>query len=270
VTHLAREAQDAAAAAAWAAERQKPEGKRHYFGFDEIAIALARRPGRLEVDGAEHKRILRDLADWVRRGKFGAFDVALLGGDPADFVPLAPLIPGEILVTPYTLIRRRSAIPKGPFGIIHMGTPSETLFLRARAARQYVENSTLDGAARLMREWFPEAVAPSPAPSVEPVPADMVERKSLTHLESGPTPTRPGTWRPKASDAEVQKWYEGTYIPERQAADEQPSEDKDWTAAKLKFGHKVRRDQIRSVRRFLAPTDWRKQGRRTSAKNSAE
>ena len=146
MTRLAQEAQDAAAAAAWAAERHKRERKRHYFGFDEISYALARRPGRLEVDSAERDRILHDLADWVRRGKFGASDVVILSGDPPDFVPLTPLLPSEILVTlDKTLIRRHGVCPPGPIRISHLATPSETLFLRRRAARQYIQDSALEG-----------------------------------------------------------------------------------------------------------------------------
>jgi hypothetical protein len=264
VTRLAREARDAAAAAAWAAERRKPEGKRHYFGFDEIALALARRPGRLEVDVAEHNRILRHLADWVRRDKFDAPDVVVLSGYPPDFVPLAPLLPVEILVTPGTLIRRRGEGPPGPIAVTHLATPSETLYLRRRAARQYVENSTLEGAARVMREWFPEAAVPLPAPSIEP--ADTDEFQAV----NGQTLIRAGTPRPKAPDAEVREWYKGTYIPDCQTAGDRPSEERDQAAAKLKFGDKVRRDQIRDIRRDFAPEDWRKQGRRPNSKKSDE
>ena len=133
-----------------------------------------------------------------------------------------------------------------------------------------MENSALEGAARVMREWFSEGAAPPLAPSVEPVPAGTVKLQPLTHPESGQPPTRAGTPRPRALDTEVRGWYEGTYIPECQAADKRPSEEEDWAAAKLKFGDKVRRDQIRNIRRDLAPEDWRKQGRRPSSKKSAD
>jgi hypothetical protein len=159
LARVAREAHDAAAAAAWAAESHKPEVQRQYFGFDEIANALARRPGRLEVDSAEHQRILHDLVDWVRRGKSGASDVVILSGDPPDFVPLSPLVPSEVLVTRDTLIHRSGGCTLGPLANVHLATPSETLFLQCHAARQYLENSALEGALRVLKEWFPETVA---------------------------------------------------------------------------------------------------------------
>jgi hypothetical protein len=154
---------EAAAAAVWAAECYKPERERQYRSPYEIANALARRPGRLEVDSAERKRILHDLADWVRRGKFDASDVVILsGGDSPDFVSLTPLLPSEILVTgDDALIRRPGGSALGPFGIVHLATTSEALFLRRRAVRQYIENSELEGAARVKKEWFSEAAAPS-------------------------------------------------------------------------------------------------------------
>ena len=92
----------------------------------------------------------------------------------------------------------------------------------------------------------------------------------MTHLESDQALARARASRPRAPDVEVRKWYEGTHIPECQTAGKQPSEAKDWAAAKLKFGNKVRREQIRGLRHDLAPDDWRIQGRRPRSTNSAE
>jgi hypothetical protein len=91
-----------------------------------------------------------------------------------------------------------------------------------------------------------------------------------THAQSREAPAGTRLPRPRLPNAEVGKWYEGTYIPECQTAGNRPSEATDWAAAKLKFGNKVRRDQIRDLRRALAPDDWRIQGRRPSSTNSAE
>jgi hypothetical protein len=281
LTRLAREAEDAAAAAAWAAERAKPMRERQYFRYDEIANALARKPGRLEVDAAERDRIVLDLADWTSRGEFdlsGDSEVVTLIGEPPYFVPLAPVPSGGILVRP------------------------EWLILRRDACRRYLTDSPLTDAPRLLRNWFPEAAPPPPSASGEtpspdtgePEPAettatsareislsadsvaasdqppqDTGEPQPLTRAESGQAPSRAYTSRPKAQDADVQTWYKKTYIPECETAGKQPSEATDWAAARLKFGDKVRRYQIRDLRRELAPTGWRIQGRRPSSKNPA-
>jgi hypothetical protein len=81
--------------------------------------------------------------------------------------------------------------------------------------------------------------------------------------------------RPTMALPELQNWYAKVYISECKAAGEQPSEERDWIAAKAIFGSKVRRSQIRTVRKQKAPADWRRQGRRpnlhkNSAENSAE
>ena len=244
-----REAKQAAMEAVWAAECRKPMRQRQFFGADEIADALARKPGRLEIDAAEGARIMRDISDWTSRGEFdlsGDSEVVTLISEPPYFAPLAPARPGEIIVYP------------------------GGLFLRRHACRRYLLSSPLEGVSRLLRDWFPEVVAPSPSASSEPVPLGVGEPQPPTGLEKGQTPTRAGTPRQKAPNADVRKWYEGTYIPGCQTAGKRPSEAVDWAQAKLKFGHKVRRDQIRDLRRDLAPGDWRVQGRRPSSKNSAE
>ena len=106
--------------------------------------------------------------------------------------------------------------------------------------------------------------------SGEPVLADMGEPHPSTHPESAQSPARASAPRLRVPDVEVRKWYEETYIPECQTAGKRPSEAKDWAKAKLKFGNKVRRNQIRELRHALAPDDWRIQGRRPSSPNSAE
>jgi hypothetical protein len=67
-------------------------------------------------------------------------------------------------------------------------------------------------------------------------------------------------------DDELGRWY-----AERVKKSEPTSEATDWEAARLKFGQRVRRDQVRDLRRDLAPKEWRQQGRRRkAAANSAE
>ncbi len=134
-TRLDREARDAAATATWNAESAKPVRERQYFLFGEIADALARTPGRLEVDVAERGRILLDLADRTCRGEFNLSDdseVVTLIGEPPYFVPIAPVRAGGFLANPEALIFRRDA------------------------CRRYVQNSSLDGAPRVLTAGFPE------------------------------------------------------------------------------------------------------------------
>ena len=77
--------------------------------------------------------------------------------------------------------------------------------------------------------------------------------------------TAPALPRPTMSDGELRAWYKT-----RVQAGKATSEETDWEAARDEFGDRVRRDQIRNLRRELAPPSWRKQGRRKSAENSAE
>jgi hypothetical protein len=75
--------------------------------------------------------------------------------------------------------------------------------------------------------------------------------------------------RPKALNSEVEAWYIG-YRTTAIAQGLQPSEAKDWIAAKAKFAARVRRQQIRALREKHAPEEWRIRGRRPSTKRRAE
>jgi hypothetical protein len=128
-------------------------------------------------------------------------------------------------------------------------------------------------AEMVMQLWPPHTIveaSSSPPMSGEVSPTDMDDPQPLTLHDSGQLARRASTARPRASDAEVKKWYEETYIPECEKARKQPPELGDWAAAQLKFGEKVRRKQIRYARHLLAPAAWRKQGCRPSSKNSAD
>jgi len=69
------------------------------------------------------------------------------------------------------------------------------------------------------------------------------------------------TPRPRASDSAVQTWYE-EHLKKHAYRGTPTSEEDDWTAARKEFGDRVRQQQIRKLRRYLAPAAWRKQGRR--------
>jgi hypothetical protein len=81
--------------------------------------------------------------------------------------------------------------------------------------------------------------------------------------------------RSKVSDSRLRAWYKAR-VKECTKKGEQPSDADDWSAARAKFGEKVRRYQVRDLRARLAPAAWRKQGRRPkaaqikAAENSAE
>ena len=94
-----REAKQAAMEAVWAAECRRPMRQRQFFGADEIADALARKPGRLEIDAAEGP----DISDWTSRGEFdysGNSEVVTLISEPPYFAPLAPARPVKLSSTP--------------------------------------------------------------------------------------------------------------------------------------------------------------------------
>ena len=156
VARLAREAEDAAAAAAWANECAQPMRARQNFLYGEIADALSRKPGRLEINGAERTRIILDLADWTCRGEFdlsGDSEVVILSGEPPHFLPFGPVRPGDILADP------------------------EALILRRHALHRYLLNSGISEAKRLLNNWFPEVseVPSSPGGPVASVgaPSDV-------------------------------------------------------------------------------------------------
>ncbi len=80
---------------------------------------------------------------------------------------------------------------------------------------------------------------------------------------TGTTPaTASALPRPTLPDDNLRTWYE-----KQVEKDDPTSEAADWAAARVKFGARVRRDQVRQIRRELAPEAWRQQGRRRKAGN---
>jgi hypothetical protein len=148
VARSERKAQDAAAAAAWAAELRKPFRERDLFGFLEIAEHLTRR-SVLEPDDAKRDRIVLDLDDWTSRQEFdlsGESDVVIKLTEPPYFRALDP---AEIVSLPTDLEALR----------VHN---AQSLYLRRSACRRYVEaNLSLENAPRLLREWFPRVSRPA-------------------------------------------------------------------------------------------------------------
>ena len=144
---------------AWLAEALKPIRHRQLFKFGEIADALARKPGRQEVDRPESYLIGIDLVEWFERGEFGDDEVLVHCDDPPPFRPLKPLL--EVV--------RQQMEQDGA----RVEMEWRELILTRSALKTYLERSSLDGFARLLSEWFsdtdgggnkrPAATGPTPA-----------------------------------------------------------------------------------------------------------
>lgn len=122
------------------------------FTFLDIAYALARLPGRLEVDRDEAGRILDDITERYANGDF-AEDEIMVQVAPHQLQPLKTVL--------------ENAQGRGELGPsleeIRVGG-----ILSHAAAKRYVQASGLTGAARLLAEWFepsPEAGASVRTPS---------------------------------------------------------------------------------------------------------
>ena len=79
------------------AETRQPFSKRRLFKFGEIAHALARKPGRQEVDKAESSRIGGDLVKWFECGEFADEEVWASFADLPHFRPLKPSLEDALL-----------------------------------------------------------------------------------------------------------------------------------------------------------------------------
>ena len=133
--------------ALWEAEVGKPIRDRRIFKFGQIAAKLARLPGRMEWDQDEAYRILNDLMSCYARQEFADDEVLVLVVDPAHFAPLKP----------------RLADVEEEYRV----NCSQILFfwrdgvmLTRNALKRYLQRSTLEGAPRLLREWFSMTIAP--------------------------------------------------------------------------------------------------------------
>jgi hypothetical protein len=119
---------------------------------------------------------------------------------------------------------------------------------------------------QLAQRWFErrELLWPKRFDPVEPLMSS-----SGTPSQAVATISASAMPRPKVPDPEVEIWY-GIYRQKAIAQGLRPSEAQDWLAAQTEFGARVRREQVRSLRRKHAPDEWRKQGRRSTTKISAD
>jgi hypothetical protein len=111
------------------------------FYVFEIAQALSRLPGRVEIDQDEAHRIGADMYDWYRRGGFTEHEVVAQYGDPLRWGPITQ--------------REEEARQRGEgWEDLHLGLWYVAIALTYHAAKRYVEGCGLAGAKRLLSEWF--------------------------------------------------------------------------------------------------------------------
>jgi hypothetical protein len=189
-------ADDAASFAAWqAADNQwrrdnlKPPHQREHFQIAEIAEALARLPGRPEVDAELRRSITFDLYEWIERREFAQEDVLMLVGGSKSWVPF-PL--DEVLNdATRKLIGNPKSSPRRPVFELSSVDGSVWLNLGAiiltrPAVHGYLDRCGFDGAPRVTAEWFGKAVKPrrqnhGPKPELR----NRIIKKMLSDLCSG-------------------------------------------------------------------------------------
>jgi hypothetical protein len=113
------------------------------FSVLEIAIALARLPGRLERDLDEEIRIASDLYERYQRGEFAENEVLAKYGDPPRMRPLVGS--GE---DPQQLASTNMP------GLRGITLWHGLVALDEMATRRYVKNCGLAGCERVWSEWF--------------------------------------------------------------------------------------------------------------------
>jgi hypothetical protein len=119
------------------------------FYIYDLARAIARLPGRTEVDEQEAIRITDDIAEWYLRGEFHDDEVVAYAGEPPALRSLAEIKDDA---------RRRGEN-------WHLSQPEwrAVYFLTAPAARRYLQGCGLVGGPRVLRDWFGAAEAEIPA-----------------------------------------------------------------------------------------------------------
>jgi hypothetical protein len=188
-------ADDAAWFAAWQAaddqwlrDNLQPPLQREHFQVAEIAEALARLPGRPEVDAQLRRSITIDLYEWIERREFAEEDVLMLVGGSKLCVPF-PLC--EVLDdATRKLVGNPESSPRLPVfelrsfdrsGWLNLGA----IILTRPAVRQYLDRCGFDGAPRATAEWFGKAAKPRrQKPGPKPELRNQIIEKMLTDLRS--------------------------------------------------------------------------------------
>jgi hypothetical protein len=116
----------------------------------EIARAMARRPGRVEVDCEEAHRITDDIAEWYLRGEFGDDEVVAYASDPPSLRSLAEI--------------KEDARRRGEIWRLSQPEWRAAYMLTVPAVRRYLEGCGLVGAPRVRQEWFGRTTRVKPTP----------------------------------------------------------------------------------------------------------
>jgi hypothetical protein len=114
------------------------------FVCGQIALALARVPGRMERDEDEAYRILDHIIASYKRGEFTDDEIMVFFGKPPQ-------------------IRTLKSLPEDARGEIEsLFRPiwRDAVMLSFSAAKRYLEASTLAGAPRLLFDWFTDNTSP--------------------------------------------------------------------------------------------------------------
>ncbi len=173
----------------WRRDNLKPPHQREHFQVAEIAEALARLPGRPEVDAQLRRSITIDLYEWIERREFAEEDVLMLLGGSKLCVPF-PL--DEVLNDgTQKLIGNPESSPRRPVFELRNFDRSVWLNLGAviltrPAVRRYLDRCGFDGAPRVTAEWFGKDATPGrKSPGPKPKLRNRITEKMLADLCSG-------------------------------------------------------------------------------------
>ena len=170
----------------WLRDNLQPPHQREHFQVAEIAEALARLPGRPEVDPQLRRSITNDLYEWIERREFAEEDVLMLVGGSKLFVPF-PL--DEVLNdATQKLIGNPKSSPRRP--VFELSSFDRLVWLNLGAiiltrpaVRRYLDRCGFDGAPRVTAEWFRKAAKPRRQnPGPKPKLRNRITEKMLADL----------------------------------------------------------------------------------------
>jgi hypothetical protein len=279
----------------------------HPISLGELAAKLARPEGRETPDPGEYWNILRALSLSVIEEEFFSGTDVLMHNAAGEFVLFLPALRAEqkqaaregrpLWVDDFTLSRPPSIPPAPDDGLairhadpgfcealervskvrwcrVHINAAA--LFLRPAAARRYLERSTLVGAPRLRRQWFPEPAAcvmimaqPASAEAAIPEaaqlksgapPAEGAAEAPEPANQHPPTPP-PLTGRPKSSalaDWARENWgSDYSKLPGRETLLKLAREKPEFA--------KVTQNDVRDIRRKYATKEGKRGGAPTAS-----
>jgi hypothetical protein len=166
------------------------------FVCGQIARALARAPGRFEVDEEEAYRILDDIIAWWESGKFGPDEVVVVVDGDGD--------PPQLQRRPLSLVLDEAQQRGEPLQLWPRLHWRDYIMLTYPAAKRYVETCGSTGAPRLLSELFSDATAarhrsePSASPATQitgepsPSPAAALELFVAEFVKAEGRPTTTG------------------------------------------------------------------------------